>query len=170
MQQHTNGGEKSVPPKDTPKQHLQKLSMEYKRRRYPNVPVESIPKSIYKDNTANGLTKCVIDFLSFSGWQAERINNTGRMIDRRETYIDSIGRSRTIGGVEWIKGTGTDGTADISATIAGKSVKIEVKIGADRQSDAQQQYQAAVERAGGLYCIAVDFAQFYSWYIKTFAP
>lgn len=149
-------------------QHLQNLSMDYKRRRYPSVPVESIPKTNYKDNTANGLTKCIIDFLKFKGWQSERINNTGKMIDNRKSYVDSIGRSRTIGSVNWIKGNGTDGTADISATIAGKSVKIEVKIGSDRQSEVQKHYQQMIEKAGGVYYIATDFLGFYRWYFNEF--
>jgi hypothetical protein len=69
-----------------------------------------------------------------------------------------------------VKGTGTDGTADISATIKGRSVKIEIKIGSDRQSEAQRNYQHIIEKAGGIYFIAKDFAQFYSWYLKTFTP
>jgi len=147
---------------------LCELSMVYKRTQYPNVPVDSLVSTRYKDRTANELTKCIIDFLIFSGWQAERISNTGRMIDRRETYINVVGRSRSIGGVEWIKSSGTTGTADISATIAGKSVKIEVKIGKDRQSDAQRQYQASIESSGGFYVIAKTFQGFWEWYLKSF--
>jgi len=146
---------------------LQQLSFEYKRLKYPSVPVDSIPASKFNDKTANGLTKCIIEFLTLKGWQAERINNTGRMIDRRDSYTDALGRFRTIGSVEWIKGTGTDGTADISATIAGKSVKVEVKINKDRQSEAQKKYQAMIEQAGGVYVIAKTFQGFYDWYLKT---
>jgi len=149
-------------------QHLQTMAMTYKQNKYPNVPNEWLPKTIYKPSTANGLTKCIIDFLTFLGWQAERINNTGRHVDRRQTYIDVLGHSRTLGGFEWIKGTGTVGTADISATIGGKSVKIEVKIKGDRQSEAQRQYQLMIEKAGGLYVIAKDFESFYEWYYKNF--
>jgi hypothetical protein len=67
-----------------------------------------------------------------------------------------------------VYGTGTRGTADISATIAGKSVKIEVKIGSDRQSPAQHEYQKAVEQAGGIYFIASSFEQFMDWYNVKF--
>ncbi len=148
---------------------LQRLSFENKRIKYPNVPIDSIPQTKYSDKTANGLTRCIIDFLNLKGWQAERVNNTGRMIDTRETFIDSIGRTRTIGGVQWIKGTGTDGTADISATVNGKSVKIEVKIGGDRQSAKQKEYQSKIEGAGGIYVIAKSFHEFFAWYNKSFA-
>jgi hypothetical protein len=68
--------------------------------------------------------------------------------------------------MQYIKGTSTNGTADISATIKGRSVKIEVKIGKDRQSDAQKQYEQDVIKAGGLYFIARDFDSFIEWYDK----
>jgi len=137
---------------------LRQLSTDAKARKYPEVPAEWLPRSSYSDRTANGLTKCILDFLQFSGWQAERVSNTGRAV------IDFKGHR----GLKWLKGSGTNGTADISATIAGKSVKIEVKIGPDRQSDVQRRYQQAIERAGGIYVIAKTFQGFWDWYTKTF--
>jgi hypothetical protein len=65
---------------------------------------------------------------------------------------------------KWTPGQSTKGTADISATIRGRSVKIEIKYGKDRQSDAQKEYQAAIERAGGVYIIVRDFDSFVEWY------
>lgn len=126
------------------------------------------PKAKYRDDTANGLTRCILDFLHFNGWQAERINTTGVPIDRRREVTDVLGHTRTIGSIEWRTGGGTNGSADISATIRGQSVKIEVKIGKDKQSEAQRQYQQAVEQAGGLYYIAKDFTSFVAWYHKNF--
>jgi hypothetical protein len=66
--------------------------------------------------------------------------------------------------MSWVKSTSTRGSADISATINGRSVKIEVKVGADRQSQAQKVYQEQVEKAGGLYFIAKDFESVVEWY------
>jgi hypothetical protein len=43
-------------------------------------------------------------------------------------------------------------------------VKIEVKIGKDRQSEAQKKYQEDIERAGGVYLIARDFDSFVEWF------
>jgi hypothetical protein len=43
-------------------------------------------------------------------------------------------------------------------------VKIEVKVGKDRQSDAQKRYQESIERAGGVYLIARDFDSFVEWF------
>lgn len=126
------------------------------------------PKAKYRDDTANGLTRCIIDFIRFNGGQTERINTTGIPIDRRRQVKDVLGHTRTIGSVEWRPSGVTVGSADISATIRGRAVKIEIKIGKDRQTKAQRQYQQAIEQAGGLYYIAKDFASFVQWYHKTF--
>jgi hypothetical protein len=63
-----------------------------------------------------------------------------------------------------LRDTGTPGSADISATIYGRSVKIEVKIGKDKQSVVQKQYQLMIEAAGGIYIISKTFDDFILWY------
>ena len=137
-------------------------------RKHPNMPLKYLAKCTYRDDTANGLTRCIIDFIRFNGGQAERINTTGIPIDTRREVTDVLGHRRTIGSVTWRPSGGTVGSADISATIKGRSVKIEVKVGRDTQSEAQRQYQASIEAAGGLYFVAKDFTSFADWYTKTF--
>jgi len=144
---------------------LEELILEDLKKRYPSNPYP--PKRKYTDQTSNGLTKCIIDFLNVSGHQSERISSTGRLIDNSKTVIDCIGRSRKIGSAKWIKGTGKTGTADISATILGRSVKIEVKCkatGDNIQSEEQKLYQKEIEAAGGTYLIARTFEGFMVWY------
>lgn len=109
---------------------------------------------------ANELTRKIIRFIESQGWQAERIAVMGRPIERRNCAGHVVA-------VDWAKSNMTVGTADISATIKGRSVKIEVKVGADRQSIAQWKYQQSIERAGGLYYIARDFETFVDWYRVT---
>lgn len=145
---------------------LQDLIWQLECIKYPRMPKEYIPKPTYSDKTANGLTKCIIHFVKANGYQAERISNTGRYIDNSKIVTDSMGFQKRIGSGQYIKGTGTNGTADISATIKGKSIKIEVKIGKDRQSEAQKKYQADIERAGGIYIIIKDFDEFIHFYKK----
>jgi len=77
---------------------------------------------------------------------------------------DVIGRTKTIGTVKRIPSSGTKGTSDIKAIIQGRMVAIEVKIGKDRQSEAQKSYQSMVEKAGGLYWIVKSFEDFYEKY------
>lgn len=134
---------------------LEHMAYIHFRKKHPNFPEYAIPPQSYRDDTANGLTRCIVDYIRFRGGQAERINTTGIPVQQR-------------GRIVWRKSNATKGSADISATIAGRSVKIEIKIGPDRQSEAQRRYQAAIEQAGGLYFIAKDFNTFVEWFGDTF--
>jgi hypothetical protein len=147
-----------------PLDRLKHLKQEAMLESYPNVPKYALSAPKYEDKTANGLTKCIIEFLQLSNHQAERINTMGRPIDNRKQVTDVIGRTKTIGSMTWGKSTATKGSADISATIQGRSVKIEVKIGADRQSEDQKVYQANIEKSGGQYWIAKNFDDFIKKY------
>lgn len=109
----------------------------------------------WEDSTANGLTKCIIDWITYDGGFASRVNTTGMM--------------RKIGGqMRWTKGSSVKGLADIMATINGRAVHIEVKIGRDRMSDDQKKVKAKVEASGGLYFIAKDMYSFLDWYDEQF--
>jgi len=92
---------------------------------------------------ANSLTRQIIAYIIYSGGHAERVNNIARQIEGR-----------------FVRSSATRGTADIHAIKDGKAVMIEVKIGKDRQSQAQKDYQNSVERANGIYFIAADFDEF----------
>jgi len=56
------------------------------------------------------------------------------------------------------------GVADISAIINGKAWQIEVKVGRDRQSEHQKNFQQRVEQAGGVYLIVKSFDDFVGQY------
>jgi hypothetical protein len=47
-------------------------------------------------------------------------------------------------------------------------VKIQVKIGSNRQSKEQKKSRQAIEQAGGIYIIVRTFEEFYQWYNKKF--
>lgn len=140
---------------------LETLAMDEARLLHPTMP-HLAPRK-YRDDSANGLTKCIIDFLVFSGHQAERINSTGRYIDNTKIVSDVLGFKKKIGSGQWIKGSGQKGTADISSTILGLSVKIEIKV-KDSQSEYQKKYQQQVESAGGLYWICHNMDEFLTLY------
>jgi len=111
-------------------------------------PAAYIPRVKYTDKTANQLTQAVIAYIRLSGGYAERINTMGRIIKtkaNKQVYIPT---------------TGTRGSADISAVVNGRAIRIEVKIGADRQSDKQKQYQMKVEQSGGIYMIVKTYEDF----------
>jgi hypothetical protein len=145
---------------------LKQLKLNESIKKRPNVPLYALESALpkYTDKTANGLTRCILDFLELCDYQVERINTMGRPIDNRKQVTDVLGRTKTIGSMTWGKSTATKGSADISATIEGLSVKIEVKIGKDRQSENQKIYQANIEKAKGKYWIVKNFADFYEKY------
>lgn len=149
-----------------PLELLKDLKRQSLREEYPKVPHYAIPLPKYSDSTANGLTKCVIDFLNLNGCFAERTGTEGRVIDGRKTYTDVLGRQKTIGTVKRIPTSGTKGSSDIKAVIGGKMIAIEIKVGKDRQSEAQKGYQEKVEKAGGIYWIVKDFEGFYEKYLE----
>ena len=148
-------------------QALTLLRMEddrHKRLRYSNVPPAYIPHSKFDSSTSNGLTACILRWLSLHGHYATRVNTTGRML-KGSTVTDVIGRIRVMAG-KWIPGSTRKGTADIHAIIHGRHCSLEIKVGRDRVSEAQQLTRADVERSGGTYFIARSFADFLDFYRK----
>jgi hypothetical protein len=110
----------------------------------------------YSDTKANGLARCVIDWITFHGGTANRINTTGMMrkINGRMQYTYSNTRK---------------GTADIHAIYQGKHLSIEIKIGRDKMSDHQFKEKERIEKAGGLYFVAKDMNSFTDWW-NTIQP
>ena len=152
------------------KARLVELYLSDNKKRYPSLPDYARYVYAYKENGANALTRCVIDWINFSGGQAERISTTGRPIDKTQTSTDVIGRQRTIGSIEWIPGTGTKGSSDISASIIPKSgkyaasVKIEIKYSKDKMSENQKKYEAKINSSGGVYLVVNKFDDFVIWW------
>jgi len=99
---------------------------------------------------ANGLTAYICNFLNWSGHRATRINVSGRKVKDK-----------------WIRSTTRKGTADISATINGKSVMIEIKIGKDKASEHQLAEQIKERSAGGIYEFISTVDEFFLLYDKV---
>ncbi len=140
--------------------------MEYKQRYQdkPNYPEYARVKRKYTDRTSSGLTRAIVDFLNLKGHFAERINTMGVPVDRRKTVTNVIGQTQQIGSVQWRRSGATRGSSDISAVVSGKTIKIEIKIGKDRQSEHQKRYQEQVEKAGGLYWLVKSYDEFIEKY------
>jgi hypothetical protein len=123
-----------------------------------------LPSTEWNDNSANSLTKSIIFYINATGNQAERIGNQGQYREGAKIQVGTgeIAYTKQLPG-KWTPGQGTKGTADISATINGRSVKIEVKQ-KDKQSDVQKKYQESIEKAKGVYVIMRNFDDFVVWY------
>ena len=148
------------------KKRFEQLYLKNKLENYPSFigRENCMPPANTKESGANDLTRLVIDFIIFNDGQAERISAMGRYIDGTKQVTDCIGRKRTIGTGKYVKSTTTNGTADISATIKGRSVKIEIKWKKDSQSDDQKKYQQSIEKSGGIYIIIKTFDDFVDWF------
>jgi len=146
-------------------QLLKALELEDLRLKYPSIDEKYIPYTKWADNSANALTKCVIAYITFMGGQAERISSQGQYREGAKIQVGTgeLAHTKQLPG-KWTPGQSTKGTADISATIRGRSVKLEIKYGKDVQSQVQKDYQAAIEKAGGVYIIVRTFDEFVVWY------
>lgn len=98
-------------------------------------------------NKSGGLQQSIIKYLLWNGHRATRISSAGRKI-----------------GDKWIPGTTRKGSADISATIKGRSVMLEVKVNLDKPSPDQLREQELERRAGGCYEFIKTFEQFLVFY------
>ena len=148
--------------------HLKDLHIADSRIKHPELPYYSSPD--FKVSSTNGLTKALIHFLRLKHHQVERINSTGRYMDNSITTTNVMNQRVKIGSGCWIPGTSTNGSADISSTIWGLSVKWEIKNSKtlDKQSEAQRKYQVEVKKSGGKYFIVTSFAQFLNTYYANF--
>ena len=122
---------------------------EYYKVKYPNVVADGLycSPTLPKYKTANGLTKFITNYILWAGWRATRVNTMGRQV-----------------GGKWIPGTTRKGTADISCTVKGRSIMIEVKIGADKPSEYQLKEQELERKAGGYFEFISTPEQFFTLY------
>lgn len=135
------------------KKRLHQLREQYLKEKFPATANDHgvpLPKP-YKDNTANGLQRCIRDFLVYSGHDCQRHNVQGQL--------------RKIKGVmKYTKSSSRKGSADQFAIIAGRHISIETKIGKDTVKEEQHAEKQRIERAGGIYIIARNMENFLSWY------
>ena len=121
----------------------------YKQRQHPSNP--AVIKNKLRDDTANGITECVMTWLKLHGCFAARVNTTG-------IYSVKLGR--------YIRGGSTKGMADVSAVVNGRSVQVEVKAGRDKPRPEQLKVKQQVEAAGGVYLFVHSLDDFLTQ-IKT---
>jgi hypothetical protein len=153
--------------------HLKQLIIEDQAIRYPNVPAHCRTVNTFATMKPEKREKKRIElFLNLLGHYASIIENRGQRIDKRKTFTDSIGQTKTIGSVDWIGSGMRKGIADIKAIIHGKPYDIELKRvyakGKDKQSQYQIEEQERIEKAGGNYIIVESFEHFFDLYKNNF--
>lgn len=106
--------------------------------------------------TANRITANIVRAINMQpGCVAYRINNVGVWDAAKEVYR---------------RGNTQKGIFDVSATIRGRSVWIEVKSGKDRLSPDQLIFKQEIERAGGLAFVAHSTDEFLQWFTQILTP
>ena len=126
---------------------LEQLANESTMFKHPTCP-HLAPRK-FRDDTSNGLTKCIVQYIVLCGGFATRINNQGTWSKKQNRFIP---------------GTSRRGLAEVMATCNGLSLHIEVKIGKDRQSEAQKEVEADAIRSGGYYFLARNFTEYKKWF------
>jgi hypothetical protein len=124
---------------------LERLHYTDKQARHPDIKPEWLPKTTFRDDSANALTKCIVAWLQLHGYFAGRVNTTGTYTHKLRTYIHSGSRK---------------GMADITAVVNGRHVSIEVKTGRDKPRPEQMKVKQQVEDAGGIYIFVHSFDEF----------
>lgn len=155
------------------KTELKRLKLEYIKKTAPGFYKASGGDTMqvkpWNDKATNGLTKAIIDWLTYSGHYANRINTQGQArVKKIPRHSLITGKIEYTDKVHYSKSMTAKGTPDIDSIINGLSVKIEVKAGKDRIRDNQVTQGNRITAAGGIYFVARDMDQFVNWYRKTF--
>ena len=108
------------------------------------VATKSEPKRKKDTSATNKLTSQISKYVQSRGGWCMRINVSG-------FYREDVG---------YIKSGSTVGVPDLHAIFKGFFVGIEVKTGADTQSNEQKEVQKCIENAGGVYLLATNFESF----------
>lgn len=144
----------------TASQRYKQAYFDYKRRTAPGFfhasGGENMIVPMPKVSTANGLTNFIIKYLTWQGHRATRINVSGQyMVEKYKGRVVSHG---------YRPSSTRKGTADLSATIMGLSVMLEIKAGNDRPSEDQLAEQEREQKAGGIYEFIHSPEEFFTLY------
>ena len=145
---------------------LEQMVLAADRAKHPLIPPQYVAPTTFRDDSANGLMRCILTFLKLSGHHAEQMSNTGKRIDNRTTFEDVNGRTRIIGNISYMRRSDKSGAWDIYASIFNSSVKI--KIGPDQQNLVYADYPKVLEIFGEKFLIVTSFEQFMDWYNSYF--
>jgi hypothetical protein len=128
---------------------LERLANIEARQLHPTLDPKFLAPRLFRDDSANSLTQCILTYLGLQGAFVSRLNNPG-------IFDKNINRYRP--------GTSKKGLPDILCTHQGRSIMIEVKFGSDRMSEHQKKIRDEQTASGGLYFIAHDFTTFKQWF------
>lgn len=141
----------TIPISEESRQRYKNAHKIWYTRRYPN----SVKDGFYTGpkmpviNSGSAMDTFIVNFLVWQGWGATKVNNIGRKVNG--VYIPTSTKN---------------GTFDLSATIYGRSIKIETKHGSDRPSEDQLKMQARERNAGAVAEFVYSIEEFFLLYDK----
>lgn len=163
----------------TPRERYRAAHIAWQAREYPNATKDhGVTETTFpKTQTANGLQQYIVKVLKYLGHHGERTNTMGYPVAKfAQKFSIWSGKLEKIQvGTEWRKGSGTTGSSDVKGHINNRNFKfpipvyLEIKIGRDAQSKAQERYQEQITSTGALYALIKtpeDFWLFYDYAIS----
>lgn len=150
----------------TTRQRYTAAHLKHQQDNYPASFLDFGPlKTIIPDTKrSNGLTRFILNYLTWQGHRATRISSAGRLITAPQRQPSGVSLMTR----RFIPGPTRRGAADISSTIRGRSVMWEVKVGADKPSEYQLREQELERRAGGEYFFVHTADEFFQQYDSLF--
>ncbi|MBD2705372.1 VRR-NUC domain-containing protein [Spirosoma sp. BT702] len=106
-----------------------------------------------KPESANALTRRIVEHIRNRGHFATRLQSTGTYRDDLKKFVPSQQRL---------------GLPDVMAVVGGRSAFIEIKVGRDTLSKDQKKAIAELQQAGAAVFIAHDFDSFQAWFQAEF--
>lgn len=106
-----------------------------------------------KPESANALTRRVVEYIRNNGHFATRLQSTGTYRDDLKKFVPSQQRS---------------GLPDVMAVVDSRACYVEIKIGKDTLSDDQKKAIAELQQAGAAVFVASDFDAFETWFVAEF--
>lgn len=156
------------------KKKYQQAHEQHFKRTYPLAYADKhyAPPKTPKYSTANGLTQVVVNTLLWLCHHGERTNTMGVPVKKYRTKFNIFsGKTEMLeNGIEWRKGSGTKGSSDIKGHVNNPRhqfpipIYVEVKIGRDKMSEAQEKYEKQVTKSGALYCIVKTPEDWFAFY------
>lgn len=155
------------------KQQLEKLKVEKTKRKKITVPLSKQSRERYLEAHKNWFKQEYPVSYNDGHYAPPKmpvINSGSRMDFFIVNFLIWSGHTATkVAVMQKIKGMyiasgAKKGTADITATVFGKSVKLETKHGSDKPSDEQLAMQVKERKAGGIYQFTNTIEEFFVWY------
>ena len=106
-----------------------------------------------KPESANALTRRIVEHLRNRGHFATRLQSTGTYRDDLKKFVPSQQRI---------------GLPDVMAVVSSRAVFVEVKVGRDKLSTDQKKAIDELEQAGAAVFVAHDFESFSGWFTAEF--